>query len=183
MTETAWVRLTPGFWRDEAVSHVMHIDPGAVTLWLVGIGWCVEHDDPLGLVPRTALALRAVPHMTQRARLLVRAGMWAPDADGWLVRNYRRYQRGTVSEPEDRRLVDVWPLVAGLRYRRMAAKVGNPPAWKRSVTANAKRDQWDEAVTLCRRYPELRLEDLARVLDGETEPLRYLRSADAEASV
>ncbi len=81
----------------------------------------------------------------------------------------------TVINGTDPRLADVWRVIAELRLRKRNGRVVNPPAWCRTVIRNARRDQWEQAVDVCARYPDLTVVELARVLDGDVEPLRYAR--------
>lgn len=75
----------------------------------------------------------------------------------------------------DPRLEEVWRVIAERRLRQRAGKVNNVAAWRRKVASNARADHYQEARRLCRTYPDLRVEDLARVLEGCVDLLRFER--------
>ena len=80
-----------------------------------------------------------------------------------------------VVGPVDARIVDVWQRIAERRLVKRGGRVVDPSAWMRKVAINARRELTPRAAEVLRSWPDLTVDELARVLDGETEPLRYAR--------
>lgn len=79
------------------------------------------------------------------------------------------------AQRRDPRLAEVWDHLADRRLVARGGRVTNPTAWRRKVIANARRELGARAVELCATYPDLRARDMAAVLDGATDLLRYER--------
>lgn len=173
-----FVRLHADFLDDPVIAG---LPAHAVGVWVGCLALAVERGCPDGLVELADVSRRWGAEGRRGFWTLVEAGRieQLPGAR-WALRNYRRYQRGTTEEPADRRLVDVWPLLAQRRLRARAGEVRNVAAWRRKVADNARRDQWDEARRLCERWPGLSAADLAVCLDGDLGPLRFLTPARDE---
>lgn len=95
-----WVRLDSSFATHDKVVELVdqHGDRGRAAgfVYCCSLGWCGLHGTD-GLIRFSALKFI---HGRQRdAQLLVEAGLWVPDPEGWRVRNYgvRQQLSGTTA--------------------------------------------------------------------------------------
>lgn len=80
-------------------------------------------------------------------------------------------ETGPVAVPET-----VWQALATRRLHQRAGQVVNIGPWLRKVRQNARRDHQDDAVRYLTRHPDLTPLEVARLIDGDLEPLRWRRA-------
>lgn len=93
-----WVKLTDDWYDDDAMASV---GPLGLAMWVTGLSWCarnltdgrIPHRQARKLIDLQGIAVDGEPLLAdQVASQLVEAGVWSRMADGYLVRNYLKYQ-------------------------------------------------------------------------------------------